>query len=332
MASIPEIKEIYSLINGHTLAKIIMKACELKIDELLHGQSLSMDELSKKLNFHEEAGKRFIRVLDAYEIVKIETDHQVTSGRLSPYLVHIRGPHLMNGYSIVHHLEHALQTNSECYSQHFGKTFSDHLLADANLQSDFNHWGRKTAEEWYIPIILKAYDFSMYASLCEMGQEGYLLTAILNQNGVKKAYLYTTMLTHHPLHPAITVCDGKNLPVCDLYIYFRKLLKLNDDELIKELKDGYTKMYSHAKILIIDFFIPDKNHVDYPLSTIADINVLSCTGGKIRNKAEWLALLQQTPFTFTQVSSSLENDVASSALPLIFIEGHVGPKNLLTTS
>lgn len=73
-----------------------------------------------------------------------------------------------------------------------------------------------------------------------------------------------------------------------------------------------------AKVLILDYFMPDEGHPDYQLSILADMNILSCLGGEIRTESQWQSIISQSSFQLAKISVNLNS--TNSILPTIAIE------------
>jgi len=310
-------------------------ACELKFNEFIKDEPISIENVANHYNFHPEATYRILRILDDYQIITLRDDHTVSAGPLIKYLDRFYAPHILNGYQIVNNLSDSLKTNEECYSAIFGKRFYDHIKEDSAQINIMSEWNKKSAEEWLLPSIHLMYDFSLFKKIAELNGQGQLLMSILAKNTHQRgAYLHNSKYVENfnamvKLYPNLNkkIClyieenEKNNFPFdCNLYIYCRALLNYNDIQLINKLNYTYSLMPKNSKLLVIDFMIPDKNHADYSISLIADINVLTCLGGKIRDMGEWLEIINKTSFSVIKIIKSSDYPAAKPLLPLLILE------------
>jgi hypothetical protein len=77
-------------------------------------------------------------------------------------------------------------------------------------------------------------------------------------------------------------------------------------------------MPKDSKLLIIDFFLSEKNHASYFGFALSDINLHATMLGSNRTKQEWMDLLQKTQFQSNFVYSS--NEENGSTLPICLVE------------
>lgn len=326
-----EIQDIYSLATQHIVSKIITLASEIRLDELLNDDALlSVDEIAKYYNFEPKALYRYLRVLDAYNVVKLLPTHQVAKGHLCSFLEQIRGPHLLNGHKVLNNLSYSLQTNEECYSVTFGHSFYQHINSDPVLLEELKAWSEKSASSWLMPTIFCDFDFSGYKTICELNGDGYFLAYCLRSySKLKGIYFSQAKITENIIEifesldvidkvKLISDGDVSEISQVDLFVFCRSLLSLNDNQILKILG----KLYScriNSKLIIIDFFLPDKSHSDYQLSATADINLLCCLNGQLRTKDEWISLLIASGYKFSQFHH-LAGKVQKPVLPTFLLE------------
>lgn len=123
-----DLNKLYSLSLSHIVSKAITLAAKIKFDQFLSKNTVYIDEVAKYCHFHPQATYRFLRILDAYEIVEFVDNRQVKAGKLLPYLNRLLSPHFLDSYTFIDDLEFALQNNVECYSK------MKMILAKTNLR------------------------------------------------------------------------------------------------------------------------------------------------------------------------------------------------------
>jgi hypothetical protein len=99
----------------------------------------------------------------------------------------------------------------------------------------------------------------------------------------------------------------------DVYLLKHVLHGYNDTVARKVLENCRNVMSGEARLLVIEFVLPDVISAPDPhLQTrlFSDLNMLAVTGGKERNASEWTALLQASGFTAGQVIPIEEMDMS----------------------
>ena len=99
----------------------------------------------------------------------------------------------------------------------------------------------------------------------------------------------------------------------DVYLLKHVLHGYNDAVASKVLENCRNVMSGEARLLIIEFVLPDVvSGPDPHLQTrlFSDLNMLAVTGGKERSAAEWTALLQASGFTTVRFIPVEEMDVS----------------------
>jgi len=335
MKSNAEAKRLYTLMHYATISKVISKACSLRLDEKISDSPLSIAKLSTELGYSPRAMYRFLRVLEAYDIVKLLNEDEVIKGPLCDFLESIRGPHLLHGYKNLENLEISLISNDECYSTTFGKPFYPHILEDGKLVADLKEWGRASALNWLLPAVTSTYDFSFMHNFCEINSDGfftgYLLKYYLDCKGFifnKEALIPKAkeVFKEFSIEERVLIYQQNSwiLPKelvkkNQIFIFFRALINFSSDQLKALLASLTAQLKSGTKILIIDFMLPDKSHEDYQLGTLVDINILTCLGSGLRTKEEWLAACDHPKFSDIKFLP-LKSDEIKLILPAFLME------------
>jgi hypothetical protein len=99
----------------------------------------------------------------------------------------------------------------------------------------------------------------------------------------------------------------------DTYILKHVLHGNTDEAAAKVLRNCRNVMDAHARLLIIEFVLPDVISAPNPQlqgRLFSDLNMLAVTGGKERSAAEWSTLLQASGFTTVQFVPVAELDVS----------------------
>lgn len=330
-----EIKALYKLINQHVETKILMLACEIKLDEILGDDWHDIEKISNYYEYNQEAFCRYLKILEAHKIVII-TQNRIAIGELGRYLKYARSPHLINSYNLIGNIEYSLRHNKENHSEVYQKSCYEYIASDPTRQENFNSWSSDSLQSWILPTVMNNYNFSNYSCIIEVNGDGYLLQHIiqkkivnneLNVSGqllsprVKKEKA-KSIIAEQKLQEYINVvenyndintsADGKGL-----FIFFRTLLALSPHEVLEKLNYIYDLMPDLGKVLVIDFYIPEKNHEDYILSLIADMNILTCLGGGLRTKKDWQNLVVESKFGSHYKMIESTNNSTNGIVPVL---------------
>lgn len=333
MGSNIETIELYSLMTSHIVSKVITIACELYLDKLLkHKTQIHFQELAKQFDFHPAAMYRFLRVLDAYNVIELMSNGNVSSGRLCPFLHEMRGPHLLKGYGTITNLCESLKNNTECFSMTYETNFKDLIATDPSASQNLKLWSKQSAKKWLLPAVLSHYSFSSIEKICAMGCDPYFIAFLLQRNKNLFAIYLTSdknedekIFKQFKVDERITIKNkdtwGETEADCDLYLFCRHLLSYDDNKLLEIINKTYHFSKKESKLLIIDFLMVEREHQDYKLCVTADINILSCLNGRLRSKQEWLELIQDSSYSvlsFKEINSNNTNP--SPILPMFIIE------------
>lgn len=282
----PAANKLYDLVTQQILSKIILFAAELEFDKIIPEEGITVENLAKKTQLNEVSIFRFLRVLDAYDVVSVK-ENLVYEGALCAALEEIRGPHLLHGHKIMEHLSYSLKTNQECYSKSFGVTFNELVMNDPKELNKLKGWAEKSAHKWLLPALMHNFDFSEFDTVVEVGGWGHLQKKIASNSSEKS----TIFLSFDELLGIGANEDSLTFKGRVVFVFLRSLLSQSDLQITNVISS--LEKFKDAKVLIVDFLIPPKSHPRYQRSTIADINILTCLDGKLRTYNEWQLLLTQ---------------------------------------
>jgi O-methyltransferase domain len=315
---------------AHIISKCAILAAEHQLNEILSDQPMSIAEMAKKLNFTIEGTTKLIRVLDALGLVILKRD-LITASELTPHLDYFLGIHIADGYGAIEQLEATLKGEGSAWQAHYGKTFYQYLDSNSEKSQAFTDWCEKTANTW-LAAILPLYDFRPYNTIIDMaGGNGKLLSMILADNPNARGILFelpsvieqtkklwaeseiSKRLSYYPGDFFVSApTEG------ELYIISRALLNWNDADAIRIINQCYDHMPQGSKLLVIDFFLPEKSHTAYFDFALSDLNLHGIWLSSNRTKQEWIDLLKNTHFHSHFIYSSTEGSLSS--LPICLLE------------
>ena len=332
--------KLYLLGFYHIAAKCAALAAEKKLNTILQkGVTLSIADVAAFLNFSMVGTVKFLRVLDAFELVEFMDETQcVKATALTAHLDYFLGTHLLHGYKIFENLQSCLEEDKACWDMTYKKDFYDYISSTPNESQNFAAWCKRTADYW-LKGVMALYDFSKFNKIVDVGgSSGELLLSLLKQNVTQTAILFDLpaviidaelKLQHSPVIQMrrLELIGGSFFetipPDGDLYILSRILLNWSDEDAIKIINNCFKVMEPGSKLLILDFVLPAQSESSYQQAVLSDINLYAVVHSSNRTKREWESLVKRTEFhhcySYHQtISGSAETD--QLIMPICYIE------------
>jgi hypothetical protein len=304
-----ELNMLFDLAYGHITAKAIHIATDLKLHKILYDRSsISIPSLAKRLKFHPAGLKKLLKILDAHRIIFIDHNQMIKPTKITPLLEYIDSPHILLSYKTINCFKTTCQTNNETFSEAYGEKFYSYIK-NRKLVNEFKVWCTKTAEIW-LPSILDLYDFSNVKHIVDLGSgEGYLTSMILEKHRTLKATLIDkpeilnnakSVLNRYSVKSRTHLYSGNffdanTLPKNkDTYVLCRTLLNWSNADACTIINVCNEIMGSKSKLLIIDFYMPKKNHSAYKRSLLSDAALLATFNSANRTIEEWQHLIDRS--------------------------------------
>jgi hypothetical protein len=321
---------VYALALNYITAKVVLLAAKLRLDEQLSDTPITIEELSSRLFLEASSFKRFLRVLDAHNIIRL-SQNLVSKTDETDSLRFVRTPHLSKAYSALDELEYTLKTNNACWDKVYGDSFYSSL--SENELEEFADWCKMGAEQW-LGSIATLYDFTQFSKIVDVGGgQGYLLAELLSHNLQQTGVLFDQpevvahadkVLASYSCLDRVDVIGGDFFVEVpgngDCYIICRTLLNWSDNDSTKILNTCYSAMNSNATLLIIDFLLPEKAHPHYLRTTLSDVNLMAIINSKNRDEEEWIALVNQSKLKLKNVFISDDTVKPEPFSPIIILE------------
>lgn len=321
---------VYSLALSHITSKVVTLAAHYGLDNHIAHEGVPIITLAEKFNFNPEAFKRFVRILEAHELVRLEND-SVYATELTPQLADARTPHLRLSCKAFDELEYSLQTNLPGWNKVFGSAFFPSLSVEE--RHEFVDWCQHSGEIW-MQGLFSVIDFSSYKTVVDIaGGNGFFLAEILKRHPHQHGILFdqkividaasATMREKGCLDRTTLVVGDffKQVPTDgDVYMICRTLLNWNDDDAIKILNTCAACKPRHAKLLIIDFMLPEKDHPHYLRTAENNLNLLVIINSSHRTQQEWESLVNKSQLKLQKTIISDDNMQPEPFAPMIILE------------
>lgn len=338
MSQISKINNLYELAVSQIAAKSFHIAIELKLDEiLLKDNYYIIDDLANKLKFNIDGLKKILRILDAYEVLTFDGE-TVKANSNTPLISYWNSPHILLNYKTFDSFIDVCKNNKEVFSQTYGATFYEYLLENQSELDQFRRWCTNTAQIW-LPSILDMYNFGAVKKIADIGGgEGLLVGLILQKYISLQAILFDQksmidaslpILKQFDVEKRVTTMvgdffDQETLPQKqDLYILCRTLLNWSNADACKILNNCAQVMNGSSKLLVIDFYIPDKSHPYYKRALLSDAALLTIVNSSNRTIPEWENLIGHSKLRINKIYTDDINKSSSkyeSLIPLCIIE------------
>jgi hypothetical protein len=322
------------MIWGTHISRAVYIAAELGIADLLADGPLSSGELARRTGTHAQSLYRVLRLLAACGVL----DHD-EAGAFSLTIVGERlrtnapaglrsWATFLDAIGAIRGFEHILETVRT------GRPGFD--LAHATTLFEFldDHPDRAAAFEAamsertaaFAASVADRYDFSDIRTVVDVGGgQGILLAEILRRHHHLEGVLFDLSATAARASAVLGATDLAHrcqaiagdffdrVPEgADCYILANVLHDWNDTEGTQILRNCKCAMARHAKVLIVERRIPERDGDAIP-ALLSDINMLVITGGRERTDAEYAELLNAAGLRL--------GGITPAAFPYCVIEG-----------
>ncbi|MCW5589341.1 MAG: hypothetical protein KIT27_06715 [Legionellales bacterium] len=177
-------------------------------------------------------------------------------------------------------------------------------------------------------------NFDSYHRIVDVaGAQGHFLGNVLKNNPHQTGILFDLptvvqnaekVLNAYNCLTRVTIIGGdffQGIPQSgDLYVLCRTLLNWNDDMAIKILNECAKSLSNEAKLLIVDFMLPQKSHLGYLRAVLNDLNLMVNWNSLSRSKEEWLSLLNKTNLSVNKIIISKDSETPELFIPMILFE------------
>jgi hypothetical protein len=314
---------IQQLMNGQTIAQAIVVATELGIPDLLAKGPQTAAELARQCAADEASLYRLLRSLTAVGL--FAQPHYSSHFELSPLSERLRTDHpqslrdfvLLRGDPVYSRawseLKAAVKTGATAFTQAHGVSHCEYLDSNPAISLAFSR-GMRSVWEQAADLIAKAYDFSRFGKLLDLGSDdGVLVAAILNEYPLLRGMLLelpsaleqsrAVLSAAHVLHRCAVIPGDFLITMpkgADAITLSRLLQHLNDNQAVRVLGNCRAALPSHGKLLIVESVITEGR--SGAAAKINDLQMMvqfgTATG---RSADQYEALLVQAGFSLGEL-------------------------------
>jgi hypothetical protein len=322
----PEVPIFWTLQSVY-LARAYYVVAELQIADRLRERPMTCAELAEATGCQERSLYRILRALAAFNVFSEDERGQFTiteqaGALLSDVHGSVRDWTVLTGrlptWQAFGHALEVVQTGRNGFALAHGELgdlwrYCDY---DADLGDTFIR-AQRSWTAWHRDAILRAYDFSRFHSVIDVGGgSGALLAGILAQNTDIRGVLLDqpqvverarTFISDLGLEHRCELIGGsflEDIPADgDVYICKHVLRDWDDDNVCTILSNCHRAMSADAILLVIDAVIDPGNSRDR-IVKLLDLEQMFWLNGALRTLDEWKSLLTTSGFRLVQTRST----------------------------
>ncbi len=313
-------KPLETIYPGIVAAQAIHAAVELRIPDLLATGPKSAAELAPACGAHAPTLERLLRALTSIEVFQRTADGRY---RNSPLTEILRRDHPQTLWAEsmflpahfvwkpLGELSESVRTGEPAFDRVFGQNFFAYLGGHPEGAEAFN---RLMTQEilWTTPALLRAYDFSNFKRLVDVGGgHGLFLSHILAATPKLEGILFDQPRVvagakesfKGEVAARVRIAAGsffENVPEGgDAYVLRRIIHDWEDEEAVKILGNVRRAMGGGGTLLLVEGLIDSPTHP----AGLMDLLML-VLGGRERSEADFRALVQTAGFSLKRIIPS----------------------------
>lgn len=310
-------KPLEYIFPGIVAAQAIHTAVKFRIPDLLASGPKSAAELATECGAHAPTLERLLRALTSIEMFQRLPDGRYKNSPGSEIMrsdyttslwaegMFLPAPFM---WRPIGELAESVRTGQNAFDRVFGQSFFSYLAEQPEEAAVFN---RVMVQDilWTTPALVKAYDFSRFRRLLDVGGGhgvflSHILAAVPKLEGVLFDQPQVTAGARDSFKGEVasraTIVSGSffdRVPDgADVYVLRRIIHDWEDEEAVKIMSNVHAAMHHGATLLIIEGLI---DSVTRPVG-LMDLMML-VLGGRERTEAEFRSLAQNAGFTFCRI-------------------------------
>lgn len=303
--------QLATMSRWYVVSRAIHTVAKLGIANHMSLKPIHINELAEKTGTIPELLNRLLKFLSAYGLFNCDQDSYSLTTLSMP--LRDNDPHSVRDvlcmvddswWQSFAHLDTSLKTGNSAFSYQHGDNFFSFLSKHPEKQENFDR-GMAKLSTFDDEAVAKAYDFSQFSQLVDMGGgRGGLIKALARNHPKLQLILLDTAAVierlkgeHFP--PQIKLASGDflaKIPKADAYIFKGVLHDFNDDLMHQILTNCYQQMTKNASLFIAEQVMPD-SPAPHPNKTM-DIVMMVLLGGRQRTLSEWQQSIEPSGFVF----------------------------------
>lgn len=302
--------QLATMSRWYVVSRAIHTVASLGIANHMSELPVSIEQIAKETGAHPPLLGRLLQFLSAYGLFKY---HEPDSYSLTELSKPLRDddPHSIrdvlrmvddrwwDAFSV---LDKSLKNGKSAFAYKHGEEFFSFLSKHPEKQENFDRGMAKLSTYDDEPIA-KAFDFSRFSSLVDMGGgRGGMAKAIHKHHPELPITVFDSPSVINQLSPSdfpqqITLQAGdffEDIPAADAYLYKGVLHDFNDEMMRKILDNCHQRMPQSSTLLIAEQVMP-VNDLPHPNKTM-DIVMMVLLDGRQRTLEEWQKYIEPVGF------------------------------------
>jgi predicted O-methyltransferase YrrM/AraC-like DNA-binding protein len=321
-------------IEAYHEAALVYAAVKLGLPDRMGTRAWTSEQLTAELGLSPPHLLRFLRGLSTLGICEELPDGSFTLAPAGQSLQSGAPSRLAEKVRIVveqywqpwANLVSCLETGKPAFDHVFGMTVWDWRRQHAEQGDIFNSYlAKETLAQ--ADSILEALDASRVRTIADIGGGGGLIAAVVRANPQVQGILFDrpqTLETAKRFLQSLGVAErvqcmsGDFLSAvevqADLYLLKSVLQQWDDADSLTILRNCRSAMQDAARLLVIERLIPERALAD-PAAIMVDLHMMTITGGRVRSREQFEALLSQAGFTLAKVMPTRSGLTIIDAVP-----------------
>ncbi len=315
------------LVHAAPTVQAIHVAARLGIADRLAGGPKHAEELAREVGAHGPSLRRLLRFLTDMDIFEEDASGRFALTPLADTLrsgpgsargvaLHVGEPWTWRKWGELHH---TVMTGEPAFEKAHGMRFFDYLATNPAARATFDELMTELSVT-QIPAILRAYDFSPFRRIVDVGGgRGGLLAAILAQNPSASGVVYDAPEVEKTaaaggvggrLEAASGDFFASVPPGADAYLLKWILHDWRDEDALRILANCRRAIGEAGTLLVVEMVVPEHGRHD---SKAEDVFVMATLPGRERTEAEFRSLFRAAGFRLTRL--------VPTESPLTILEG-----------
>ncbi|KTC98836.1 methyltransferase [Legionella erythra] len=303
--------QLAAMSRWYVVSRAIHTVAKLGVANYMSSEPTQLSDLAEATGTQPELLDRMLRFLSAYQLFH----HQDGAYALTELSRPLRDddPHSIRDvlcmvddswWQAFSSLDQSLKTGEAGFREQHGDDFFHFLSEHPEKQRNFDR-GMAKLSTYDDGAIAKAYDFSAFRSLADMGGGlGGLAKAIALKHPEVNVILFDSPQVIGQLNtsafPANVQLQGgdflKTIPQADAYLFKGVLHDFNDEMMHQILSNCCRQMPPEAMLFIAEQVLPEDD-LPHPNKTM-DIVMMALLGGRQRTLHEWQKRIEPSGFTY----------------------------------
>ncbi|KTD04826.1 O-methyltransferase [Legionella geestiana] len=309
-------EQLIHIAYSYVLPKALRVAAKLKIADCLVDGPHTSEQLAKKLNLHENALMRLLKLLEKHAVFATDSFGRYQLTPLSELMVSTAHESVRDLLVFSHDvfstcldaLDYTLETGEPGCKKALNMEFFPYLQSQAGYQELFDK-GMSNYSAFEEETLSSCVDYSQYHTIMDIGcgQGGLLRNILIKNSGIQGVFCDQSHVIEHTQKSVLVPpagfatrslfkpCDFfQSVPSdADLYILKRVLHDWDDENALIILNNIANAMSIDAMLMVFESVI-NENTPEFKF--VEDVLIMSITKGRERTEQQFRDLFARSPF------------------------------------